>query len=64
MTKLYPLIDSVIRIMLTIVFFYIFKHFMNVQNDLLLAFVSVLCGFVAFRGLVFLFNKLTAKKQE
>ncbi|MGO2235897.1 hypothetical protein B6N13_19495 [Marinomonas sp. UCMA 3892] len=62
MAKLYPLIDSLIRIMLTIAFFYTFKHFMSVQNDLLLAFISVLCGFVTFRILMFAFNKITTKK--
>lgn len=62
MTKLYPLIDSLIRIMLTIAFFYIFKHFLNVENDLLLAFISVLCGFVTFRILTFVFNKMITKK--
>jgi len=61
-TKLYPLIDSLIRIIITIAFFYIFKHFFNVENDLLLAFISVFCGFLTFRCLMFSFNKITAKK--
>jgi len=60
-TKLYPLIDSLIRIMLTIVFFYVFKHFFVIENDLVLAFVSVLCGFITFRVFMLGFNKITTK---
>jgi len=60
-TKLYPLIDSLIRIMLTIVFFYVFKHFFEIENDLVLAFISVLCGFITFRIFMLVFNKITTK---
>ncbi len=60
--KVMQLVESLLRIILTIVFFYAFKELFNVENDLLLAFFSVLCAFVLFRGLVLGFNKLTVKK--
>jgi len=59
--KLYPLIDSLIRIMLIIVFFYVFKHFFEVKNDLLLTFISVFCGFITFHVFMLVFNKITTK---
>ncbi|MDE8601654.1 hypothetical protein M3I01_001755 [Marinomonas sp. RSW2] len=58
------LVDSLIRIVMTIAFFYTFKAFLDVQNDLLLAFGSVLCSFLVFRGCVFIFNKWVAKKSR
>ncbi|BDX01809.1 MAG: hypothetical protein ACPGRG_11340 [Marinomonas sp.] len=60
--KLMSLIESLLRIILTIVFFYAFKAAFEVENDLLLAFFSVLCAFITFKGLILAFNKLTAKK--
>ncbi|ETI59370.1 hypothetical protein D104_13195 [Marinomonas profundimaris] len=56
------LMDSVIRIILTLAFFYLFKDILNVQNDLLLAFISVLFAFIVFRSGVFIVNKWKAKK--
>ncbi|MFT6404277.1 MAG: hypothetical protein ACJA2U_000627 [Marinomonas primoryensis] len=56
------LVDSLIRIALTIAFFYTFKAYLDVQNDLLVAFGSVLCSFIVFKGSVFLFNKWVTKK--
>ena len=60
--KVMQLVESLLRIILTIIFFYAFKELFDVENDLLLAFFSVLCAFVLFRGLVLGFNKLTVKK--
>lgn len=59
-STLHPLVDSLVRIILTIIFFYSFKAFFNVQNDLLLAGISVLCAFVLFRSAVFAFRKFNA----
>jgi hypothetical protein len=61
--KAMSLVDSLVRIVLTIAFFYLFKHFFVIENDLLLAFVSVLCAFVTFKGSIFLFHKFTTNKQ-
>ncbi|GGN22532.1 MULTISPECIES: hypothetical protein [Marinomonas] len=61
--KVMSLVDSLVRIILTIVYFYTFKHFFVIENDLLLAFVSVLCAFITFKGGIFLFHKFIANKQ-
>ncbi|MGO2353697.1 MAG: hypothetical protein ACTH58_03055 [Marinomonas foliarum] len=60
--KIMQLVESLLRIILTILFFYAFKGLFEVDNDLLLAFFSILCAFVTFKGLVIIFNKVTAKK--
>ncbi|QUX93243.1 hypothetical protein CYL31_18380 [Marinomonas sp. A3A] len=60
--KVMQLVESLLRIILTIVFFYAFKALFDVENDLLLAFFSVLCAFILFKGLVLGFNRITAKK--
>lgn len=56
------LVDSLVRILLTIIIFYTVEYFFAVQNTLVLALVSVVIAHVVFRSFLSLLRR--QKKQH
>jgi hypothetical protein len=62
--KIMQLVGSLIRIMLTLAFFYIFKMFLSVQNNVVLVFAALLCSFLVYRGSLLIVKKWVVKESS
>lgn len=60
--KIMHVTGSLIRIFLTLAFFYTFKMFLNIENNIVIAFAALLCSFLIYRGSMFIVKKWIVKE--